>query len=99
MSGHGLGNPTVEGRDHFCEAKRNAYLRIVDTVEINSTFYRAPSTGMVLGWGRFTHEDFVFSAKVPQPVTHDRLLDLAKFANKDLLSYCLLMRPLLVAVK
>src|SRR5207245_11484081 len=52
------------------ESKLRAYSRIFDTAEINSTFYRAPSPGMVLGWARYTPEDFVFAAKVPQTVTH-----------------------------
>src|SRR5438094_258489 len=77
------------------ESKLRAYARVFDTAEIKSTFYRAPSPGMVQGWGRFTPDDFVFAAKVPQTVTHDRLLDVAAGADKDLLSYCDLMRPLL----
>ncbi len=77
------------------ESKLRAYARVFDTAEINSTFYRAPSPGMVQGWGRFTPEDFVFAAKVPETVTHDRLLDVARGADKDLLSFCELMRPLL----
>ncbi|TMQ51580.1 MAG: DUF72 domain-containing protein [Candidatus Eisenbacteria bacterium] len=81
------------------ESKLRAYSRIFDTAEINSTFYRAPSPGMVQGWARFTPEDFVFAAKVPQTVTHDRLLDVAAGADKDLLAYCELMRPLLDAGK
>src|SRR5207245_11668821 len=71
------------------------YSRAFDTAEINSTFYRSPSPGMVQGWGRFTPDDFVFAAKVPQTVTHDRFLDVARGADKDLLAYCELMRPLL----
>ena len=81
------------------ESKLRAYSRVFDTAEINSTFYRAPDPGMVLGWARFTPEDFVFAAKVPQTVTHDRLLDVAKGADKDLLAFCELMRPLLDAGK
>ena len=81
------------------ESKLRAYSRIFDTAEINSTFYRAPSPGMVIGWARYTPEEFVFAAKVPQTVTHDRLLDLAKGADKDLRAYCELMRPLLDAGK
>jgi uncharacterized protein YecE (DUF72 family) len=81
------------------ESKLRAYSRIFDTAEINSTFYRAPSPGMVQGWARFTPEDFLFAAKVPQTVTHDRLLDVAAGADKDLLAYCELMRPLLDAGK
>src|SRR3989442_13411435 len=81
------------------ESKLRAYSRVFDTAEINSTFYRSPSPGMVQGWGRFTPDDFVFAAKVPQTVTHDRFLDVARGAEKDLLAYCELMRPLLDAGK
>src|SRR2546428_610897 len=52
---------------------------------------------MVSGWARYTPEEFVFAAKVPQPVTHDRLLALGKGADRDLRAYCELMRPLLDA--
>ncbi len=69
--------------------------RVFDTAEINSTFYRAPSPGMVLGWSRYTPEEFVFAAKVPQTVTHDRLLDVARGAGEDLGAFCGIMRPLL----
>jgi len=81
------------------ESKLAAYSRVFDTAEINSTFYRAPSPGMVQGWAKYTPEDFVLAAKVPQTVTHDRLLDVAKGADADLASYCALMRPLLEAEK
>src|SRR2546428_7316399 len=79
------------------ESKLRAYSRICAPAEINSTFYRAPAPGMVSGWARYTPEEFVFAAKVPQTVPHDRLLDLAKGADKDLRAYCELMRPLLDA--
>jgi uncharacterized protein YecE (DUF72 family) len=81
------------------ESKLAAYARVFDTAEINSTFYRAPSPGMVQGWTRYSPDDFVFAAKVPQTVTHDRLLDVAKGADKDLAAYAELMRPLLEAGK
>ncbi len=77
------------------ESKLAAYARVFDTAEINSTFYRAPSPGMVLGWARYSPEDFVFAAKVPQTVTHERFLDVARGADKELSAYCELMRPLL----
>jgi len=76
------------------ESKLAAYSRVFDTAEINSTFYRAPSPGMVLGWTKYTPDEFVYAAKVPQTVTHDRLLDPAKGADTDLKSFCDLMRPL-----
>jgi len=81
------------------ESKLAAYARVFDTAEINSTFYRPPTKGMVLGWSRYTPTDFKFAAKVPQTVTHDRLLDVDLGAAKELLDYCELMRPLLDAGK
>ena len=77
------------------ESKLAAYARVFDTAEINSTFYRVPTPGMVLGWGKYTPDDFLFAAKVPQTVTHDRLLDVAKGADAELRAYAELMRPLL----
>jgi uncharacterized protein YecE (DUF72 family) len=81
------------------ESKLAAYSRVFDTAEINSTFYRMPEKGMVLGWARYTHDEFRFAAKVPQTVTHDRLCDVGLGADKDLLTYCEVMRPLLDAGK
>lgn len=81
------------------ERKLQAYTRIFNTAEINSTFYRPPSQGMVFGWARYSPEDFVFAAKVPQTVTHDRLLNVEKGAGTELANYCELMRPLLDAGK
>lgn len=81
------------------ESKLAAYARVFDTAEINSTFYRPPTKGMVHGWARYTPETFRFAAKVPQTVTHDRLLDVSLGADKELLAYCDLMRPLLESGK
>ncbi len=77
------------------ESKLAAYARVFDVAEINSTFYRPPAPGMVLGWARYSHSAFRFAAKVPQTVTHDRLLDPNQGAVKELLDFCELMRPLL----
>ncbi len=77
------------------ESKLAAYSRVFDTAEINSTFYRVPTPGMVMGWGKYTPDEFVFAAKVPQTVTHDRLLDVARGADVDLKAYCEVMHPLL----
>jgi uncharacterized protein YecE (DUF72 family) len=87
----------------FYQAKKGsklaAYSKVFRTAEINSTFYRAPTPGMVLGWVRYTPEEFVFSAKVPQTVTHDKLLKVDSRAQEDLLDFCDLMSPLLEAGK
>lgn len=47
------------------------------TVEIDSTFYASPRTSVVDGWRDRTPEGFVFSAKFPKSITHDKKLDRA----------------------
>lgn len=76
------------------ESKLAAYAKVFNTAEIDSSFYRAPAKGMVLGWLRYTPEDFVFAVKVPQTVTHDRRLDVAKKADEDIRGFCELLDPL-----
>jgi uncharacterized protein YecE (DUF72 family) len=44
------------------------------TVEVDSTFYGTPSAETVSKWYLKTPADFVFSAKVPQVVTHEKML-------------------------
>ena len=56
--------------------KLNAYSHIFNTVEIDSTFYRYPSKGMVIGWLRYSPQNFIFSAKFPKVITHDKKLGL-----------------------
>lgn len=45
-----------------------------DTVEIDSTFYGCPATKTVTNWYDKTPGDFIFSVKVPQAITHDKIL-------------------------
>lgn len=41
------------------------------TVEIDATFYRIPTAETVKKWAKVTPDNFVFSAKFPQAVTHE----------------------------
>jgi uncharacterized protein YecE (DUF72 family) len=50
------------------------YARAFDTVEVDSTFYAIPAVKTVRGWARRTPDDFVFSLKLPQEITHERRL-------------------------
>jgi uncharacterized protein YecE (DUF72 family) len=50
------------------------YAEQFDTVEIDATFYACPSAPTVRGWYSKTPEKFLFSAKVPQTITHERVL-------------------------
>lgn len=46
-----------------------------DTVEIDATFYRTPAAKTVDGWRERTPPGFLFAAKVPQVITHEKLLE------------------------
>lgn len=48
------------------------YARAFGVVEIDSTFYAIPPSSTVRGWASRVPDSFVFSAKLPQEVTHER---------------------------
>lgn len=50
------------------------YTQHFDTVEVDSTFYRIPSTTTTRNWYAKTPEGFLFAAKVPQTITHENVL-------------------------
>jgi uncharacterized protein YecE (DUF72 family) len=50
------------------------YASQFQTVEIDSTFYGTPAASTVAGWSEKTPEDFIFAVKVPQVVTHEKVL-------------------------
>jgi uncharacterized protein YecE (DUF72 family) len=50
------------------------YATQFDTVEIDSTYYRTPSTSTVRAWEGKTPDGFLFAAKVPQTITHEHVL-------------------------
>jgi uncharacterized protein YecE (DUF72 family) len=58
--------------------KSTDYLRFYserfDTVEIDSTFYGCPAAKTVTSWYDKTPNGFIFSVKVPQPITHEKIL-------------------------
>src|ERR1700756_5277718 len=45
-----------------------------DTVEVDSTFYRCPTIEAVNNWALKTPPGFIFSLKVPQIITHQKIL-------------------------
>jgi len=57
------------------------YATQFNTVEVDSTFYRIPTAAMVKRWNSVTPPGFIFAAKVPQIITHEKLL---KDAAEDL---------------
>jgi uncharacterized protein YecE (DUF72 family) len=63
------------------------YATLFDTVEVNATFYRLPTTRSVTGWLEAVPENFVFAIKASRYLTHvKRLRDLsagvARFAER-----------------
>jgi uncharacterized protein YecE (DUF72 family) len=50
------------------------YAERFPTVEINYTFYRAPSEKTLEGWSAATPEGFKLTLKAPKRITHDRRL-------------------------
>ena len=50
------------------------YATQFDTVELDSTFYRTPAISTVKGWYAKTPPGFLFAAKVPQVITHEKAL-------------------------
>lgn len=50
------------------------YAQVFDTVELNATFYAIPSASTVRSWATRTPPGFMFTAKMPQAITHDKRL-------------------------
>jgi uncharacterized protein YecE (DUF72 family) len=50
------------------------YATAFDAVEVDSTFYRTPGQRMVQGWADKTPAGFRFALKVPQVITHEKML-------------------------
>jgi uncharacterized protein YecE (DUF72 family) len=74
--------------------KLRAYSNVFKTAEIDSTFYRNPSKGTVIGWLKYSPQNFTFTAKLPKPITHDKKLGLKGDVKADLETFLELMRPL-----
>ncbi len=50
------------------------YANHFDTVEVDSTFYRIPRSQTITEWKQQTTENFLFSFKFPQKITHVKML-------------------------
>lgn len=50
------------------------YAQHFHTVEVDSTFYACPSAQTVGNWSSRTPDGFIFSVKVPQVITHEKVL-------------------------
>ena len=50
------------------------YATQFDTVELDNTFDRTPTLSTVQGWNLKTPPGFIFAAKIPQVITHEKVL-------------------------
>ena len=76
------------------ESMFSYYARFFNTAEINSTFYRYPSEATIFGLNRTSPKDFVFSAKLPKLITHEKRLDPEMGVKNDLVRFLELLEPL-----
>ena len=67
------------------------YATVFNSVEGNTTFYRAPSPETVLKWGEQVSPDFKFCFKFPQSITHYKRL---KNVTEEALSFLDLFTPI-----
>ena len=70
------------------------YARFFNTVEINSTFYRYPSRSTIYGLNRTSPSGFIFSAKLPRLITHEKKLNAKENIKKELMRFLELLEPL-----
>ena len=69
-------------RDLAPESFLSEYAKHFDTVEVDNTFYRIPSKDTVAKWRDHTPANFLFSAKFPRRITHEKMLrDSVETAN------------------
>lgn len=62
--------PNGTRAEHMLEA----YARAFETVEVDSTFYAAPTDATYDAWARRVPEGFTFALKLPQRITHEESL-------------------------
>ena len=61
--------PGMHSRDYL-----SYYATRFDTLEVDTTYYRIPAISTVQGWYNKTPPNFQFALKMPQEITHERVL-------------------------
>ncbi len=69
------------------------YAQSFGAVELDTTFYGTPRPQVVDGWKRSTPDNFLFTAKVPRLITHDRRLVQAERDFVDFLTVMEMLGP------
>jgi len=98
----GWGYPEWKGVFYPRVIEPNEYLlyysEIYFTTEINTTFYQIPLQKTIKKWVENTPKDFIFSAKIPQDITHQFKLNLDK-CSSILKKFLDVMEPLIESNK
>ena len=79
--------PVFYPRGTRAEHMLDTYARAFDTVEVDSTFYAAPSDATYDAWARRTPAGFTFALKLPRKVTHEENLR-GREAERALAEFC-----------
>lgn len=66
--------PAVQKQFPPGDSHLQRYARTFNACEINASFHRLPRAGTWERWGRTVPADFLFSAKLPKAITHERRL-------------------------
>lgn len=69
------------------------YANHFDSVEVDSTFYACPTAKTVSGWFAKTPHNFIFCVKVPQTITHNKVLVDCDAEWKEFLDTMGLLKP------
>jgi uncharacterized protein YecE (DUF72 family) len=79
--------PVFYPRGTRAEHMLDSYARAFDTVEVDSTFYAAPSDSTYDAWARRTPPGFTFALKLPRRITHEEALR-GDVAERALSEFC-----------
>lgn len=72
------------------QSRLAVYSTILNSLEVNSIFYKLPRPSTIAQWCQSVHEDFRFTFKLWKQITHSRLLD---FNQADLEKYFEVIGP------
>ncbi|WP_428241617.1 DUF72 domain-containing protein [Gynuella sp.] len=92
MWSHSQWRDTVYGGKHETAERLARYSEIFSTVEGNTTFYATPHQTTARDWSEAVANDFRFTFKFPQEITHKRLL---RSCSQELQTFLHNMSPLM----
>lgn len=91
MWSHNHWQQTFYGRGTKNQQRLEKYAQVFHTVEGNTTFYATPTLNTVKNWAASVGEQFRFTFKLPQAITHQRML---KNCHSELNDFINIMSPL-----